>query len=97
MPGCDHCACTADRVVRPNIGVEAVAVLAASPYATGLTSLNLDNNWLSPDAAVLLATSPHLAGLCELSLWRNRIGTDGALALACVPFLAGLTRLSALE
>lgn len=76
-----------------NVNAQAVAALATSPHAVGLTRLNLDNNWLPPEAAAAIAASTHFAGLTELSLWRNRVGTAGARALASSPFLARLTRL----
>ena len=70
-----------------------VAVLAASPHLSRLTTLELPWNGIGPATARRLAASPHIARLTRLNLGFNHIGHAGARALATCPRLANLKAL----
>ena len=80
-------------VLRLNVDAEGAAVLAASPYLSGLRHLGLSRGQAGDEGAAVLAASPHLAGLCVLDLEHNGVGHAGGRALAESPHLGGLWRL----
>ncbi len=75
------------------LDAEGIRRLAALPYLSGLTSLNLGGNQLGPGVATALAESPHLGNLVHLNLDGNEIGPDGAATLAGSKNLANLATL----
>jgi Leucine-rich repeat (LRR) protein len=74
-----------------------VFALAASPYLSNLTELDLNSNGIGAKGAAALAASPYLSNLTELDLTYNGIGAKGAAALAASPYLSQLTRLVLLD
>jgi carbon storage regulator CsrA len=74
-----------------------VASLAASPYLSRLSILDLTKLGLGDEGAMRLAASPYTASLRVLGLRGNRIGDAGAQALAASPHLANLTTLDLTE
>jgi uncharacterized protein (TIGR02996 family) len=69
-------------------------LLAGSPAAAGLTSLDLMDNDLGDEGVAALAASPHLANLVSLNLYRTGMTDAGAAALAESPHLNKLRWLS---
>jgi uncharacterized protein (TIGR02996 family) len=72
---------------------EQAALLASSPYVTGLRSLNLRCNAVGDIGLRSLASSHSLSGLRELDLRANRFGNNGLFDLASSPRLPEVTAL----
>ncbi len=67
--------------------------LAASPYISSLTSLDLSYAKIGDEGARALAASPYLTRLTSLDLTANLIDAAGAAALASSPHLAAVQTL----